>query len=306
MSAPLSTRALRRLETLVLPVPAAVRCRDIATGAIVGDGLAVSLAPLRMAADDAREAAAPRALTRAGGGTHIAMALPGITTPAIQPGNFRGDSGFMAQPPRPFRLRCADALSRFLPISLRHALPAHDTTGWPGWAALDTLSPAALRASARAQLAGPATLPLFSAPGRTNPGGQAEIRATLAARDADAPIPAWVLIGAEHDGALIGLGLSDANGAAVIFCAWPPLPADTTLPPPGFAWPITIRAWSHRLPATPQPDLAAILAQFDRPARLYRQTGPLVTLPAQSLIPGQPLILRTQTAAGNSTLVMHA
>ncbi len=305
MTAPLTPETLRRLETLVLPVPAAVQFADIAQARVVNDALAVTLAPLAAAADAARETARPRSLTRAGSGTYAAMTLPGIDLPPLMPADFAGDSGFMAQPQRPYRLRMDDAASRFLPIVARLALPAHDAAGWPGWAALDTAEPAGLRASARALLP-PARWPLFSAPGRANPGALAEIRCNLRAADAGAPPPAWVLLGASHDGALIGLGLADANGAGVIFCPYPPLPGGAPIPPPGFAWNIRIHAWWGGLPRAPVPDLAAVLAQFALPARLYRQSGPLVILPLQPLRPGQPLLLRTQTAASNSDLLIRA
>ncbi|WP_197042286.1 hypothetical protein, partial [Sandarakinorhabdus oryzae] len=167
--------------------------------------------------------------------------------------------------------------------------------------------PAALRASARALLGDGRHWPLFGAPGRANPGGLAEIRCNLVARDADAPIPAWVLIGVEHGGRLIGLGLSDSRGAAVVHCPYPPLPADMPIPPPDFAWQVRIRAWSQRLPASPLPDLAAVLAQLSAPpASLFASLGPNTALPLQSLRPGQPLNLRTTRPVGNSELVIHA
>lgn len=301
---PFQPETCQVLETLALPVVAAAQFADLAVGRVVGDGLAASLTLMASAADNAAEVAAPRALVRAGGGAHVAHSLPGIRLPPIQPADFSGPSPPAA--PRPYRLRLADPQARFLPFSARLQAPALDAAAWPGWAALASLQPAALRASARALLGDGVRWPLFGAPGRANPGGLAEIRCNLVARDADAPVPAWVLIGVEHQGRLIGLGLSGPRGAAVIHCPYPPLPADMPIPPPGFSWPIRIRAWSHRLPADRMPDLAAVLAQFDRQAQLFGSRNPDTPLPSQDLRPGQPLSLRTTRTAGNSELVIHA
>lgn len=312
-AAPFEPAGCRVLETLALPVAAAARFVDIAVGRVVGDGLAASLTLMASDAEKAAEVTAPRRLVRAGSGALVAHSLPGIRLPPIQRADFSGPSPVAAS--RPYLLRVTDPLGRFLPYSARLRAPAADTTTWPGWAALHTLQPTGLRASARALLGKDGTRwPLFGAPGRANPGGLAEIRCNLVARDADAPIPApvpapipaWVLIGIEHAGRLIGLGLSDARGAAVVHCPYPALPADMPIPPPGFAWPIRVRAWSHRLPASPVPDLAAVLAQFDRPAQLFGRRNPAAPLPLQNLRPGQPLSLRTTRPVGDSELVIHA
>ena len=303
-SPPFTASTARVVETVALPVLAAAQFADVASGRIVGDGLAASLTLMASAAADAAAIAAPRALTRAGGGAHVAHSLPGLALPPIQPSHFTGPSPL--PPPRPYRLRLDDSNARFLPFTARVTAPAQNAAAWPGWAVLDTLLPASLRASARALLGDGRRWPLFSAPGRANPGGLAEIRCNLVARDAAAPIPAWVLIGVEHNARLIGLGLSDARGAAVIHCPYPPLPAATPIPPPGFAWPVRIRAWSRRLPATVLPDLATIFGQFAAPAQLFARIGPNTVLPVQQLRPGQPLSLRTTRPAGNSELVIHA
>lgn len=308
MTAPLSADTLRGLETLALPVPLAARLHDVATGALVSDGLALTAAPL--AADGETETARPQALRLAGSGTHVALRLPGIALPPIQPAGLTGDLGFMAQPKKPFRLRASDGAGRFLPLLGRHSLPAHDAAGWPGWAGLNALPPAQ-RPGVRRLLgnadgaATPTDWPLFSAPGRANPGALAEIRCNLEDGDGG-PAPAWALIGAEHDGQLIGLGLADAMGAAVLFMAWPPLPPAMPIPPPGFAWPISIRCWWGKLKAAAVPDLAAVLGQFASPARVYEQQSPLRLLPPQPLRPGRALILRTATPRGNSTLLIRA
>ena len=307
-SPPFGPDTLRGLETLALPVVAAAQFVDLAQARLVGDGLAASLTLLAADTDAAAQVAAPRAMLRAGGGALVAHSLPGIGLPPIQPADFSGPSPLAGS--RPYRLRVDDPQGRFLPLSARLRAPALDAAAWPGWAALATLQPASLRASAQALLGDGRRWPLFGAPGRANPGGLAEIRCNLVARDANAPVPApvpaWVLIGIEHNGRLIGLGLSDARGAAVIHCAYPPLPAAMPIPPPGFAWPIRVRAWSHRLPAQPLPDLAAVLAQFDQPAQLFASRNPAAPLPLQNLRPGQPLSLRTTRPEGASELVIHA
>ena len=303
-TAPFTPDSVRLLETLALPVVAVAQFSDVAVGRVVGDGLAASLSLLAADDDAAPEVAAPRMLLRAGGGAHVAHALPGISLPPIQPPAFSGPSPIASA--RPYRLRLGDPQGRFLPFSARLLAPALDAAAWPGWAALNSLQPAGLRASARALLGEGRRWPLFGAPGRANPGGLAEIRCNLVARDAGAPVPAWVLIGIEHDGRLIGLGLSDSRGAAVVHFAYPPLPAAMPIPPPGFAWPIRVRAWSRRLPASPAPDLATVLAQFDRPAQLFASLNPAQPLPVQNLRPGQPLSLRTTRPGGASELAIHA
>ncbi|WP_156257260.1 hypothetical protein, partial [Sandarakinorhabdus oryzae] len=74
----LQPETTRVLETLVLPVAAAAQFVDLAAARVVGDGLAASLTLLASDADAAPAVAAPASLVRAGGGAHVAHALPGL------------------------------------------------------------------------------------------------------------------------------------------------------------------------------------------------------------------------------------
>lgn len=297
MSAPaLSLAPVRRLETLLLPVPALVRFRDVATGRIVGEGLA---AGLRAVEEGGLAVGGATALARSGQGSWCAHRLPGVQQPGIAAPDVAGDSGFFAAPRRPFALAVADALGRMLPLAARVALPQAGPAAWAGWAARD---PALLTLFGAAAGQPPAALPLFSAPGRANPGGLVEIRCQLGLA-AGGPPPAWVLITATIDGVLHGVGLCDATGAAVIFMPPPPLPTDQLIPPPGFAHLVTLRAHGGRLAADRVPDLADVLDQLDRPAVLLASAAPRALLAPLPLQPGRATVV--QTTGGDSRLLME-
>ncbi len=282
----LATAPLTRLETLLLPAPALLRFRDMATGRLMTGPLDVAL---RAAGGDGRPLGQPVALARAGQNSWCAHRLPGVRPLPMAAPDVDGDSGFFAQPRRPFVLTVADATGQVLPLAATLALPQAGPAIWAGWAGRN---PAVL-----ALLGAPdGQLPLFAAPGRQNPGAMAEIRCQLGAA-AGGPPPAWALLTATIDGVVRGVGVSDANGAAVIFMAPPPLPPDQLIPPPGFAHMVTLRAYGGRLPGE-VPDLGAVLDQLDHPAPLLGTAAPRALLPALPLVSGRVLVAATAGADG--------
>ena len=210
-----------------------------------------------------------------------------------------GDAGFWASPPahRRLVLELSDERRRYLRMRFDADAP--------------------LRGLLR-ESAGPASppdldvpgVPLFSAPGRTVPGGLAAVRADLWDLHADAPA-AWAVLEVTAAPGTTARGVADADGRVLVPLAYPEPPWQTGSPPPT-AVPLSDQSWTLDLavrydpaavaPASgAAPDLPSVLSQ--PPATALADLSPSAALTSATLTFGQPLTLRTP---GHSVLHVTA
>ncbi|WP_310498220.1 hypothetical protein [Sandarakinorhabdus sp.] len=301
---------VRVLEHVVRPAALGVRFRDVATGALVGEGLG---AVLTSRSNPARTAA----LAANGQRVWVTSNVPGMAPVPVFAASADGppdDLPWWSQTKSGQSLTVTDPAGRFLPLRLDLDLPEKGLFQWPHWAALpqpllapltddDGTGPVVCRDA----------LPLFSAPGRRAPAGCAELRCQLAFQASNVPA-AWALLTASHAGRVCGLAQADAHGRAAMFFPWPPpiRPDLAAAPAPAavteFRWPLVITAYSTALDPARQPDLGALLAQLDHPRGVFASTiGGLTALPAQTLEFGRPMTLRTRTTPpGPQSLLLMA
>jgi hypothetical protein len=289
--------AVRVLEPLSLPAPVGIVFRDLAAAARIRDGLVVTLEP-----EGKPELA--RKLAPTPGGVWTTPRLPG---PPLSS-------------PKAYRVVVHDALGRFQTMALTAELPHRGLLVWDGWSAhppsllapilrdVPPLDPPQVPAPPPR----PEWIPLFSAPSRTLPGANAEIRCQIV--EADGRPAAWALVTASVGGQVRGLGLADDKGRALIHFAYPPRgPATLPASPPGISqvhWDVDIAVYreplaeGHNVPKVPA--LAAILAQLSHPRTPLRRLGTADPLGPCALVLGQPLTIRTQTPQGpSSSLVLE-
>lgn len=268
--------------------------RDASDLSLIGDGLVVTVTDQAIPARTAQLAATAS-------GYWTAPRLPGLGI------DLAGRPLAWPAASRPFVVTVEDSLRRFLPVRFVAALPNRGLFHWPRW---DTLNAARVRPilpqPTPAGLA-PAYVPLFPSIARTPPGPRAIVRAAIAERQADGTDkPAsWAVVTVQIGNRVVGLGLADATGAVAVCFAYPALPLQTAAQAaagrPDVIWSATIRVYWSEL-ADPLPDLADILGQLNGTSRnaLARLTAANPTLPAQSLVLGRPLVLRTQRPAPNT------
>lgn len=229
------------------------------------------------------------------------VSLPGLT--AFESGS--GDASYWnavengtdprLRPRHSFVIEVVDTAGRFLPLRLRLALPVRGLSAWP---------PLGL-ATGEVDLEAPAdAVPLFSAPQRAT-AEMAVVRAELV--DAVSGAPARdALVEALRDGVLVGRGLSDEKGRAVVVFSYPepdyPIVGGPVGSPPqghanSWAWDLVLRV---RWRATPE-------ATFEPPLLTSLLANPLVTalgtrspetpLGLQTLRYGDELLVHTSDSA---------
>lgn len=258
------TQALQAPDRWVRTAPLGVGFSDLVTGALVTDGLVVTLRPPRVTDRELRAA-------QNASGIHVFHALPGIT--GLQsPANSGNAGGTVAA--RRFRFEVVDENERFQPFSFDADCPA------PG-----LFVPACLQASPPLNR----YVPLFSSVTRLAPPGMAVVRIEL--RDGTTRRPAaWVLLTVELEGRELGRGLSDRDGKAILIF---PFPEPAIASPPAsmpWRWPLRLHAFYTPVAAAPAlPSLCTVLSQA--PARLLADTSPPVELSAVELEYGRELVV---------------
>lgn len=240
--------------------PLGVRFWDDITQKPISDGLAVTAYPSNQ--PDRRMASI---VNRAD--TFIFQNLPGLREAEFG----AGDPAYWAAPPatREFVVEVIDPFGRFQPFTFIADPPQHGRFEW--WCT-PTGSPP-----------DHTSVPLFSAPARSVPGGLAVIRAEVwdAARHTPA---AWALLDAYHDGQRIARSYADKKGRAVLMFPHlePPNPPITS--PPSQRTPLVNQTWSIKLrafyarqsPVPEVPDLCDVLQQPE--VQLLESLSPEVLL----------------------------
>lgn len=287
------TPNLQILESLTIVAPLGLRFRDVATGYFVGDGLSVALYQPGKPAGKV-QAFANRS------GVYVIHHAPGLR--AFEQG--KGDADFWnnAPPRKNFVVAVTDAEHRFQPFQFTAALPVR---GFFNFVSPTVGSPPDMVAS----------IPLFSSPARSVPGGMAVLRADLWDSGGDMPA-ACAVLEAYIDDRLAARGLADDQGRiALIFphpaprpfaISSPPInsPPETTGPPlTTQVWPISLRALyepASPLPLLPGefgpepqlPDLQVMLSQ--REATLWADTERTEPLGEIGLSYGRELIVKSR------------
>ena len=232
------------LETITLVTPLAVRFRDNATGALVSDGLVVTL---RTPADS--RPAVSGVMNRRG--VFVFNDLRSMR--AVEQG--AGDTAFWSsQTPRfDFVLDVRDVLGRFLPMRLPVALPRR------GFLGLTSTTPPSVTSS------NTTALPLFSAPSRASVEGMGSLRVDLF--DATNSVrAAWAVVEATAGTRPRVIGVADAEGRVMLPLPMPAPTIESTADAPGQrvsaqTFPVAIAIRYGRLAPAETPNLIDVLSQ---------------------------------------------
>lgn len=299
------TFSIKELDRLTRVAPLGLRFRDVASGALVGDGLNVRVYPL------GRSTASVAAVANRKG-VYVLHHAAGLRT--LEGG--RGDREFWdGLPPRKsFVIEVSDGERRFQPFHFTEQLPIEGIYQWIGAApASPPLSPPS------ALLAAPTSIPLYSSPVRSVPAGMAVLRADLWDAFQDAPA-AWAVVEGYLDDQLIVRGIADEQGRIALIFPYPAPrsfvvtspPASPASSPPAATgpalteqvWPISLRAryTSDRPVLSPPdpfeqkpelPDLRFTLSQ--PPATIWKDAAFTEPLLEVSLRYGRELVLKSET-----------
>lgn len=281
------------LESLTIVAPIGLRFRDAVTGSFVGDGLNVALYEPGKPANKVQAFANQS-------GVYVIHHAPRLRS--FEHG--KGDADFWdnLSSKKSFVIAVTDVERRFQPFQIAAELPARGFFNWVS--PLGASPPDAVP-----------SIPLFSSPVRSVPGGMAVLRADL--WDAAGNVPAaWAVLEAYTNNRLAVRGIADDRGRiALIFPHPAPRPFAISSPPvsspPGptgppltaQVWPITFRALYEPLAPLPLlpgelgpepqlPDLRVMLSQ--REAALWADTERTEPLGEVALSYGRELILKSR------------
>lgn len=288
------TPSIQKLEGFPTVTPLALRFHDTASGEFVRDGLIVDVYPPGKSASR-REAIANRS------GVYVLHHAAGLR--ALESGS--GDQKYWNPPPprKDFVIEVNDKQRRFQPFHFTEQLPVEGIYQW--------INP--LSASPPASLS---SIPLYSAPTRSAPGGMAVIRADLWDKQRDVPA-AWAVLEGYVDNELIVRGMADEEGKVALIFPYPapsafavnspPLSPVSSPPavsgPPLMAqeWPVRLRALyaPNHQPLSPpvpfekpsSPDLRFTLLQAE--ATIWADVAGTQPLAEVSLRYGREKILRS-------------
>jgi hypothetical protein len=259
---------VRILETVTRTALLGVRLWDPVSGGPVSDRIQVT------------ETASGRTALTNPSGVFAFHDLPGLHAASV---GLAGGAFWQSPPARAsFTFEVVDLDQRFLPFRFSADPPCEGL-----------FAPACVGAT---------SMPLFSSPGRPTVPGFATVRADLWDVVADVPAASAVL---EIDG--VGnapwRGVADAQGRVLLLCPYPEPRWLGSSPPAGSlalsdqSWPVTLSVryatgatGDPRNPA-PAADICAVLTQ--PPATLLSTVSPESPLPAQTLVFGRELILRS-------------
>jgi hypothetical protein len=217
-------------------------------------------------------------------GVFVFRGLSGLATEEFG----AGDAAYWnAVTSRPMIVEVADSESRFLPFLFDTTAPFKGLTQLLCW------SPPSPPDST-------VGVPLFSAPARPVPGGNAVIRAHL--WDAQADIPAsWALVEAHSNGRVLGRGIADERGQLVLIFTVPELEDKLPTSPLSMGESLKEQTWTIELrvfyaywgtPPPVIPDLCKVLNQ--PPTRVWARRSPNVPLGMVELEYGKELIVKSQ------------
>ncbi|HEV2801590.1 MAG TPA: hypothetical protein VGW12_13885 [Pyrinomonadaceae bacterium] len=292
-----TTNPVQVLEHFTLVAPLGLRFHDAATGELVGDGLNVTVYPIKNTLQRV-EARANRS------GTYVLHHAPGLRE--FERG--AGDEEFWNNlpPTQTFVVEVIDQERRFQPFSFEAELPA--PRGLFNWLSPVEPSPPA----------GARSLPLYSAPARKVSSGMAVVRADLWDAQASAPA-AWAVVEARLNNQLQARGMSDERGRLALIFPYPkptdaPLSSPVASPPVNKNVPLLEQTWELALTAgyAPEdlataakppviPDLRTTLDQLNAPpARLWADLAGQDELLSVTLKYGQELILKSQDSTNVS------
>jgi hypothetical protein len=197
------------LDRLTMVAPLGLRFHDTMSGSLVGDGLSIWAYP------PGRPTARQQAIGNRRG-VYVVHHAYGLR----EREHGEGTQSYWDNPVPPnrdFIVEVSDEQQRFQPFQFTASLPTRGIYKWNG---LDDSPP-----SARL------TIPLFSSPARTAPGGMAVLRAELWDTSINGPA-AWAVMEVYEGDKLIGQGVSDEEGrVALIFSYPPPITFGASSPP---------------------------------------------------------------------------
>lgn len=256
-------------DVLTLPAPLGMRFWDGGAGRVIDAGLTVAVYP----------AGAPARSVAATPNRRGIYGLPGLSALA-------GWAGWPAPPPASadYTVEVSDPLGRFLPCRLSARLPH------AGLLALAGCAP----------LAGPASaVELFSAPARPVPAARGVVRAELYDIAGAGRPAAWAVLEVWSGGQLLGRGMADARGRALVLFPYPaPRRAIGSPPSPPGSPPSVAGAWSVELrafyaPGDP-PAIPELCPAPPRPAAaLLEGLSPYTPLVPRELLYGRELTVAT-------------
>lgn len=290
--------SLRSPDTIILPVPLALMLRSAADRKPVGEGL-------RVRAELASGASRPFDLQTVPSGYWAAHQIPGIPADvALDPSRWVADGAL-------YNFNVEDENGRYLPMRFSAPLPRRNALIWPGWAGLDRGRLAPLLPPASGASFVPDYLTLFPSSSAGGSQATARVLAHLAVRETGGATRSacWAMMSVSFGSTVVGLGMSDARGAISVHFAYPPMPAPTPAEAAAgrenVSWPVQIRVYCSELgdpdlPDDPPPDFASIIAQLETTPRVAMATimGMQPPLGDQTLMLGQPLVLRTAVSGG--------
>ncbi len=270
-------------EHLTRVAPLGLRFWDSASGQFISDGLFVQAVPKL---PSGVYLGAPVQANANRSGVFVFNHMPGLQVSEFG----SGDQEYWQTPPakKDYTITVLDTLFRFLPFTFDVQAPAKKILAF----ACSNGKPTPLPDK---QPSG--SIPLYSAPGRSVPGGCAVIRASLA-RNPLNPLPAaWAVVEAYVEGALVCRGLSDAKGQLALYFPYPkfvlPNPMSNRPPLTQATWPVDILVFSSLSPPSSSPqNLCTLYAQ--PAANPLRQVSPDLPLQKQNLAYGLELVIQTQ------------
>jgi hypothetical protein len=229
------TPLVQKLEISTRVAPLGLRFHDTASGEFVRDGLNVSVYPPNKS-ESRVQAIANRT------GVYVLHHATGLK--ALEVG--MGDANYWNNlPPRKdFVIEVSDEQRRFQQFHFTAQLPVSGIYQW--LSPLPTSPPSALN-----------SVPLYSSPTRSAPGGMAVIRADLWDNRRDLPAQ-WVVLEGYIEDELIVRGIADEAGKVALIFPWPapqrfainsPPSPPVTSPPTVSGPPLMTQEWRVRLRA---------------------------------------------------------
>lgn len=289
------------LDRLTMVAPLGLRFHDTVSGKVVAGGLSVWVYPPE------RPTARRRALENRKG-VYVLHHASGLR----EREHGDGTQSYWDNPVPPnkdFIVEVSDNERRFQPFQFTATLPNRGVYQWTGF----DDSPPAARAS----------VPLFSSPARTAPGGMAVLRAELWDTSLDAPA-AWAVLEAFDGARRIAQGIADESGRVALIFSYPAPITFASSSPPGSplgspplasgpplteqVWPLGLRALytpdrpvpsplNSLEPDQSFPDLRFTLSQPE--ATLWADAALSEVLEETNLRFGRELILKSRPSPGS-------
>ncbi len=254
----------------------ALRFVDAGTGRTITDGLSV-IARVRGKAISA---------TPSHRGVYLFHQLPGLSEVSYWDGVTK-----IALAPYEFNIEVRDSSRRYFPTTFK--------TSFPDWPEATPICPEVTTLGMK--------VPLYSAPWRYRLADFALIRGTLLVKPSNQPA-AWAMLRVFREAeppataTLMVEGVAGPDGEFMLMFPWPNEYLQSLNGPKGPRWIFSIKAlYDLPDPHIPQdelpdgekllPELCSILKQ--KPAKLLAASNSSAELPAQEMIPGQTLFLKT-------------